>query len=96
MSIPERKIRERVAVTFGVTKPVRMKGEGSLMLTVPAGTSVLIQKQQESPSQFKNHITQEEISVTRPLKDAPKAVLIIFRGYKIWVSKKFVQWRYEE
>ena len=93
MSIRERMVRERVAVTFGATSPVRMKGEVSLMLTVPSGTPVLLQKQQGSIAQYKNYVTQQEIAVKRPLKDTQKAMLIFYCGYKIWVAKKFVVWR---
>ena len=95
MSIPERRIRERVAVTFGATGTAKLKGTGSMMLTIPSGTVVLIQKQCHPPAQFKHYVTQQEISVNHPLKDTPKAVLVFYRGYKLWVAKKFVQWRYE-
>lgn len=95
MSIPERRKRERVAVSFGATGTAKLKGSGSMLLTIPSGTAVLIQKQGICSAQFKHYVTQEEISVSHSSKDTPKAVLILYRGYKIWVSKKFVHWRYE-
>lgn len=94
--IPERRKRERVAVTFGATGTAKLKGAGgSMLLTVPSGTVVLIQKQERILAQFKHYITQQDIQVSHSLKDTPKAVLIFYRGYKLWVAKKFVQWRYE-
>jgi hypothetical protein len=95
MGIPERRIRERVAVTFGATEPAKLKGSGAMMLTIPSGTIVLIKKQIHHSAQFRHYVTQQEISVSHSLKDTPKAVLVLYRDYKIWVAKKFVQWRYE-
>ncbi len=96
MSIPERRKRDRVAVSFGAKGTAKLKGSGSMLLTIPCGTSVLIQKYGSCSAQFDNYVTKEEISVRRSSKDTLKAVMIIYRGYKIWVSKRFVHWRHEE
>ena len=94
MSIPERRVRERVAVSFGATGTAQPKGScDPLALTIPAGTEVLIQKQVQPLRHFSKYVTQSEIRVRRTLKDTPSAMLILYRGYKLWVARKWVQWR---
>jgi len=60
-------------------------------VTIPAGTCVLVRKEDEGS--FRNHMTTKQLCFTHFRAASKTALMFVHEGWSIWVSKKAIGYK---